>query len=72
MNNIAPRKLLNSKWTATSPVNKEKHFLIVRVVFDDANLNIEECVIEAIYSKRQRNIDWRELKDEEHWKTGWL
>jgi tryptophan-rich hypothetical protein len=72
VNKIAPRKLLNSKWTAARPVNKEKHFLVVKVVFDAANLNIEECVIEAVYSKHQRNIEWQELKDEERWKTGWL
>lgn len=72
MNKIAPRKLLNSKWTATKPVNKEKHFLIVKVVFDDADLNVEECVIEAVYSKRQIPINWLELKDEERWRAGWL
>lgn len=72
MNKIAPRKLLNSKWTACTPLNKEKHFLIVKVVFDAADQNVEECVIEAVYSKRQRNIDWLELKDEARWKTGWL
>jgi hypothetical protein len=27
MNNINPKKLLNSKWTAVTPVNKEKHFM---------------------------------------------
>ena len=72
MNTIAPRKLLNSKWTANRPVNKEKHFLIVKVVFDDAGLAVQECVIEAVYSKRQRKIDWQELKNEDCWKPGWL
>ncbi len=72
MNKIAPRKLLDSKWTASKPINKEKHFLIVKVVFDDAGLSVEECVIEAVYSKRLMNIDWLELKDEERWKAGWL
>lgn len=72
MNRINPRKLLNSKWTASKPLNKEKHFLIVKLAFDDAGLAVQECVIEAVYSKRQINIDWQELKDEERWKTGWL
>lgn len=72
MNRINPRKLLNSKWTASKPLNKEKHFLIVKLAFDDAGLAVQECVIEAVYSRRQINIDWQELKDEERWKTGWL
>jgi tryptophan-rich hypothetical protein len=71
MNRIAPRKLLNSKWTDNKPVNKEKHFLIVKVVFDYDDLAIQECVIEAVYSKRQMNIDWQELKDQERWQVGW-
>ncbi len=72
MNRITPRKLLNSKWTASKPLNKEKHFLIVKLAFDDAGLAVQECVIEAVYSKRQINIDWQDLKDEERWKSGWL
>ncbi len=35
MNNINPKKLLNSKWTAVKPVNKEKHFLITELKFDE-------------------------------------
>ena len=30
MNNINVKKLINSKWTAANPVNKEKHFLITK------------------------------------------
>ncbi|NLZ79547.1 MAG: TIGR02450 family Trp-rich protein, partial [Gammaproteobacteria bacterium] len=28
MHRINPKKLLHSKWTAVSPVNKEKHFMV--------------------------------------------
>ena len=28
MNRINPTKLLRSKWTAVSPVKKEKHFMV--------------------------------------------
>lgn len=28
MNQINPSKLLNSKWTAVKPINREKHFLV--------------------------------------------
>ena len=35
MNNINPGKLLNSKWTAVNPVNKEKHFLVTEIALDE-------------------------------------
>ena len=35
MNNLNPKKLLNSKWTATPAINKEKHFIIVEVEYDE-------------------------------------
>jgi tryptophan-rich hypothetical protein len=37
MNNINVKKLINSKWTATNPINKEKHFLITELEFDENN-----------------------------------
>ena len=40
MNQIHPKKLLNSKWTAIRPINKEKHFVVSRVEFDDEGLVI--------------------------------
>ncbi|WP_328587504.1 TIGR02450 family Trp-rich protein [Halopseudomonas aestusnigri] len=29
------------------------------------------CEIEAVLSKRQAQIDWRELKDDARWLQGW-
>ena len=70
MNRISPKKLLNSKWTAINPVSKEKHFLVLEVEFDD-NQTLVRCVIQAVMSKRDIEIDWRDLKDQEQWKQGW-
>ncbi len=70
MNKINPRKLLNSKWTAVTPANKEKHFLISEIEFDEEGL-VVSCCIEAVMSKRSRQIDWRDLKDESNWAHGW-
>ncbi|MEO9944438.1 TIGR02450 family Trp-rich protein [Paraglaciecola sp.] len=68
--NLNPRKLLNSKWTAVQPRNKEKHFLITEVEFDE-NGNLIHCLIEAILSKRSEPIDWTQLKNQEVWLQGW-
>ena len=70
MNNINVKKLINSKWTATNPINKEKHFLITELEFDEDN-NVTHCLIEAVISHRTQQIDWIELKESEHWLQGW-
>ena len=31
-NLLSPKKLLLSKWTAVQPLNREKHFVVVRVI----------------------------------------
>ena len=67
---INPKKLLHSKWTAVSPKNKEKHFLITEVDFDEEGL-IERCLIEAVMTKRSEEIDWQNLKDSSQWRMGW-
>jgi tryptophan-rich hypothetical protein len=70
VNQINPRKLLRSKWTAVSPVNKEKHFLITDIEFDEEGVVIQ-CEIEAVMSKRTQLIDWRQLKKQDVWLQGW-
>lgn len=61
---------MNSKWTAVTPINKEKHFIITEVEYDDEGVVIS-CVIEAIMSKRVTNINWPDLKDTHNWIQGW-
>jgi tryptophan-rich hypothetical protein len=70
MNQINPKKLLNSKWTAVKPQQKEKHFMVTKVVFDDEGLVIS-CSIEAVMSKRSMAIEWRELENVSQWIHGW-
>lgn len=70
MNQINPRKLLHSKWTAVKPVNKEKHFIVTEVEYSDEG-NVLYCLIEAVFSGRSKPIDWPLLKDEAVWQQGW-
>lgn len=67
---LNPRKLLLSKWTASRPQHKEKHFLVVKLVEDEQG-DIQQCVIEAVYSRRQFTVDWRQLQDSGTWLQGW-
>lgn len=70
MNKINPRKLLNSKWTAVNPQNKEKHFIISEVEFDEEGI-VVSCIIEAVMSKRATPINWQVLKNDNQWIHGW-
>ncbi|GAA5315170.1 MAG: TIGR02450 family Trp-rich protein [Candidatus Pelagadaptatus aseana] len=70
MNRINPKKLLNSKWSAVQPLNKEKHFVVTEVEFDEEG-EVVRCLIEAIFSKRSQEIDWKILKNDAVWLQGW-
>ncbi|GAB7219903.1 TIGR02450 family Trp-rich protein [Vibrio comitans] len=70
MNQINPKKLLRSKWTAVNCQNKEKHFIVTEVELDEEGV-VELCIIEPIVTKRARSIDWMVLKDPKQWLHGW-
>lgn len=70
MNKINPKKLRNSKWTAVNPINKEKHFMVSDIEFDEEDIVIS-CLLEAVISKRCIPINWLDLKDDTHWHHGW-
>jgi len=70
LNKINPRKLLNSKWTTVTPLNREKHFMVTKVVFDEVG-EIADCEIEAVLTSRTESIDWQALKNEAVWLQGW-
>jgi tryptophan-rich hypothetical protein len=70
VNKINPRKLLDSKWTAITPIDKEKHFMVTQIEFDEEAVVIS-CSLEAIMSKRCIPISWHDLKDSENWLQGW-
>lgn len=70
MNPINPKKLLHSKWTALTPLKKEKHFLVTEVEFDEEG-QVIHCLLEAVISKRSESIEWQTLKNEEQWLQGW-
>jgi tryptophan-rich hypothetical protein len=71
-NPLNPKKLLLSKWTAVSPADKEKHFVVTRVIEPDPpSVRIEWVEIEAVHSGRSSMLRWRELTDGNRWQQGW-
>lgn len=72
-NPLSPKKLLLSKWTAVTPRNKERHFLVTRVVLPDVpTQRIELVELEAVHSRRSMLLPWRELMDAGVWRRGWV
>ena len=68
-----PKKLLNSKWTAVKPANKEKHFMVIKLIVPDLpNQPIEYIELEAVHSKRIQLLPWQQLNDATIWLQGWV
>ncbi|MEC8024250.1 MAG: TIGR02450 family Trp-rich protein [Myxococcota bacterium] len=69
MNRIQKHKLLMSKWTAVAPKNREKHFLVTRIIDEDPTEF--SVILEAVHSKQEYALQWTELKDDTQWRQGW-
>jgi tryptophan-rich hypothetical protein len=62
-----------SKWKAAKPIEREKHFLVSKVIKPElATENLEWVDLEAVHSKLTYRIKWRELEDETKWLRGWV
>ncbi|MGA9572804.1 MAG: TIGR02450 family Trp-rich protein [Lysobacterales bacterium] len=70
MSSISPKKLLNSKWTAVNPSDKEKHFLVTEVEFNEQGA-VVHCLVETLMTRRTFTISWRDLKNTNEWIAGW-
>jgi tryptophan-rich hypothetical protein len=72
-NPLSPKKLLLSKWTAVQPVQREKHFVVVRVIEPEPPaVRIEHVELQAVHSGRVQQLHWRELTDAQVWRQGWV
>jgi tryptophan-rich hypothetical protein len=73
MNPLNPKKLLLSKWTAVTPVAKQKHFLVSKVIKPDLPTSpIEWVEIESVFSQSKQVIAWRDLQNDSVWRQGWV
>jgi tryptophan-rich hypothetical protein len=73
VNPLNPKKLHLTKWTAVTPVAKQKHFLVSRVIQPALPEDpIELVEIEAVLSKAKQIIAWRDLQNDSAWRQGWV
>jgi tryptophan-rich hypothetical protein len=71
-NGPSRKKLLESKWTAVTPVDRELHFVVTRIVpARSRGGSIEQVELRAVHSGRSRIVAWRELCDAGCWHQGW-
>ena len=70
MNRVNPKALLHSKWTKLNVVKREKHFMVTKVEYNE-DQSVEQCIIEAVITKQEYTINWRDLKDSAQWQQGW-
>jgi len=70
MNQINPNKLLLSKWTAVKPKQKERHFIVIKLIRSEME-EIIACELEAVINKNIYEIEWQALKDSSCWLMGW-
>ena len=70
MNPINPGKLLNSKWTAVNPQNREKHFIVTKCPIEKGG-QVEHIEIEAVLTRNTYRIHWHDLRDGGRWEVGW-
>ncbi len=69
---LNPRKLLMSKWTAGEPRDREKHFLVARVINPEAPRHkISEVEMVAVLTGRKFVLRWEDLADSTNWHSGW-
>jgi tryptophan-rich hypothetical protein len=70
---VNAKKLLNSKWTAVNPINKEKHFLVTKLLTPETiDQTIEFIELEAVFTKRSQILPWQQLNDSKLWLQGWV
>ena len=71
MNPLNPKKLLLTEWTAVTPLAKQKHFLVSRVIKPELPTEpIELVEIESVFSQATQVIPWRDLQNEGVWRQG--
>ena len=72
VNKFNPKKLLNSKWTALNPQNKELHFMVVKLIESEVDEgSIERCLLQSVMHKTDYEISCTDLKDGSVWQQGW-
>lgn len=72
MNPLSSKKLLLTKWTAVTPRNREKHFVVVGVIEPELpSMRVEQVELEAVHSQQVYLLRWRELTDASLWRQGW-
>jgi tryptophan-rich hypothetical protein len=70
---LHPKQLPLSKWTAAQPVDREKHFIVTRLIEPEIpGAPVVEIELQAVHSGRVQRLPWRALADQTVWRRGWV
>ena len=72
--NVVPhrRHLVGSGWSATTPVDRDKHFRVIGVrILDEDGERSEIVELEALLSGRRVAVRREDLADGSRWRSGW-
>lgn len=70
---LDPKRLLDSKWTASVPEHGEKHFVVTRVLdATTAPARAPSVELRCLLTKRTRIVAQTDLLDPERWRPDWL
>lgn len=70
VNIFNPNKLLNSKWTAVTPVHKARHFIVTKLQYD-VDGQVIVCLLEAVINKQEFELPPTHFKESSVWRQGW-
>ena len=72
-NPLNANKLLHSKWTAAAPVDKEKHFMVIKVLEPATpGAPVTHVELQAVHPQRIQIMPWRALREANVWRQGWV
>ena len=71
-NPVNRKKINQSKWTAITPIKKEKHFVVSEVSYNPDNEQIIDfIIITSVLSNSNYKLDIKDLEDKLKWSQGW-
>ncbi|WP_339843305.1 TIGR02450 family Trp-rich protein [Cobetia sp.] len=66
-----PRNCFRASGLPCLPRNRERHFIVTRLIRDEQDEHVVEVVLQAVLTRRDLTLAWRELKEDGVWQMGW-
>lgn len=71
MNLFSEKYLPLSKWTATTSINNDTHFLVT-YTYTDAHGHVTRVGLQGVNNRLPVEMTTEDLKDSDRWHMGWV